>query len=469
MTLTTSDIEELRSRLGGNLHQPGEPAYEETCSLFNAMITKRPALVARCSAPLDLVTVIAFAREHEMEFNVRAGGHSVAGLCLNDGGIVADIRGMDGVHVDPDRRLALVGGGATWAQVDRETQKYGLATTGGRVSSTGVGGLTLGGGSGWLERKHGFTCDNLVSAEVVTAEGEIVTASADTNPDLFWALKGGGGNFGVVTSFEFRLHRVGPEVFGGMLVHPFENGPGLMRAWRDVMVDAPEGLSLAFTYMPMPDDESLPPAIRDQYSAVVIGMFDGSMAEGERLLAPLREIDGADLDAFGPIPYVELQCLMDDATGFRNYWGAEQLPALPDAAIEKLHRRCEQRPEGIAQLFMPAWGGATARVGSEQSPLTGRDSRFIVHPLMLWEDPADDEVSIAWTRGFRDDMAEFATGGAYLNFISPEDGERTEDQYGQANHERLAGVKAHWDPENFFRASGNPVADEAVTVTGSRS
>lgn len=467
----TADLQELRLRFGGDVFAPGDPAYEDTCSLYNAMIDRRPALVARCSAPDDVVAAIAFARRNNLELTVRAGGHSVAGLSLNDGGMVLDIRGMDEVSVDPEARTVRVGGGATWVQVDEETQKFGLATTGGRVSTTGVGGLTLGGGSGWLERKFGFACDNLVSVELVTAAGEIVCASRDRHPDLFWALKGGGGNFGVATMLEFQLHPVGPEVFGGMLLHPFEHGPELMRRWRDVMLEAPDGLSLAFAYLPLPeDDPDLPEEVRGQYMAAVIDMFHGPGAEGEALIAPLRELAGATLDTFGPLPYCELQSMLDDPPGYRNYWTAEQLPDLPDAAIEKLHARCANRPNGLPQLFMPAWGGAAARVSGDESPLSGRDARFVIHPLMLWEDPADDEEAIAWARGFREDMAEFATGGTYLNFTGIEEDERTKAQYGDENFERLARVKSEWDPINVFRASGNPVTQQAeLAGAGDRS
>lgn len=466
-----NDLEELRLRLGGAVYGPGEPGYVDACSLYNSMIERRPALVARCSAPDDVAAAISFARRNHLELTVRAGGHSVAGLSLNDDGMVLDIRGIDDVVVDEYSQTVRVGGGATWASVDSETQRFGLATTGGRVSTTGVGGLTLGGGSGWLERKFGFACDNLVAVELVTASGEIVRASADENPELFWALRGGGGNFGVATHLEFRLHPVGPEVFGGMLLHPFENGPELMRRWRDVMLDAPDGLSLAFGYLPLPDDDpDLPEGVRGEYMAAVVGMYHGPSEEGEELISPLRELSGAGLDAFGQIPYVELQSILDDPPGYRNYWTAEHVSELPDVAIERLHARCENRPNGLPQLFMPAWGGAAARVGEDESPLSGRDARFVIHPLMLWEDPAEDEDAIAWARGFREDMAEFSTGGAYLNFTGIEEDGRVKAQYGERNFERLARVKREWDPDNVFRASGNPVAPRAeLAGTGERS
>ena len=462
MSSRIADIDELRLRLDGEIYGPGEPLYEDTCSLFNSMIERRPALVARCSAADDVAAALAFARDRSLEVTVRAGGHSVAGLCLNDGGIVIDIQGMNDVTVSERDRTARVGGGATGAELDRETQRFGLATTGGRVSSTGVGGLTLGGGSGWLERQYGFACDNLLAVEMVTAAGEIVRASKEENPELFWALRGGGGNFGVATAFEFRLHPVGPEIFGGMLVHPFEHGPELMRRWRDIMLDAPEGLSLAFAYHQLPeDDPELPEEVRGQYSATVVGMFNGPTEEGERLIAPLRDLAGASLDIFGEIPYVAMQSMLDDPPGYRNYWTEEHMVELPEAAIEKLYDRCAERPAGLPQLFMPSWGGAVSRVSSDESPLGGREARFIMHPMMLWEDPADDAEAIAWARAFREDMAPFSTGGAYLNFTGIEEGTRTRAQYGHENFERLARVKAEWDPENVFRARGNPVAERS--------
>src|SRR5690606_24855960 len=269
------------------------PEYDDACALFNAMIERRPRLVARCDAPDDVVAALAFARDHDLPVAVRAGGHSVAGLSLVDDGLVLDVRGMNDVEVDPERRIARVGGGATWAEVDRATQAHGLATTGGRVSTTGVAGLTLGGGSGWLERKHGLACDNLLACELVTADGRLVRASADENPDLFWALRGGGGNFGVVTAFEFQLHPVGPEVYGGLIMHRAERGAELMRIWRDVMRDAPEELSLAFAYLTAPPEDDIPDELHNELVAVILGMHMGPLEEGERALTPFREVGEA--------------------------------------------------------------------------------------------------------------------------------------------------------------------------------
>jgi FAD/FMN-containing dehydrogenase len=452
---TDTSLDELRFRLGGAVYEPGTPEYAEACTLFNAMIERYPALVARCAAPDDLVAALAFAQQHGLEVSVRAGGHSVAGLSLVDGGLVIDVRGMADIAVDPERRVARVGAGVTWAELDRATQPHGLATTGGRVSSTGVAGLTLGGGSGWLERKHGLTCDNLLAVELVTADGELVRASEEENPDLFWAHRGGGGNFGVVTSFEFRLHPLESEVFAGLALYPAEHGRELLALYRDVMRDAPEELSLAYLYLTAPAEPDVPEHLHGRLVVAIAGMYAGPPDEGEEALRAVREFGPPEVDFFGPMPYAEFQCMIDDPPGYRNYWTAEHLTDLPDEAIEAIASRSEELPPGPAQLFIVAWGGAVPRVSEEASPLAGRDARFVVHPFALWEDPADDERLIAWARAFRTDLREFATGDVYLNFIGDEGRARVRAGYEKRSYDRLAQVKADWDPENVFRASGN--------------
>jgi FAD/FMN-containing dehydrogenase len=444
-------LDELRFRLGGALYEPGTPEYAETSTLFNSMIERRPALVARCAAPDDVAAAVAFARERGLDIAVRAGGHSVAGLSLVDDGLVIDVRGMSDIGVDPERRVARVGAGVTWAELDRATQRHGLATTGGRVSTTGVAGLTLGGGSGWLERKHGLACDNLLAVELVTADGELVRASEDENPELFWAHRGGGGNFGVVTSFEFRLHPLESEVFAGLALYPAERGRELLAVYRDVMRDAPEELSLAYLYLTAPAEPDIPEHLHGKLVVAIAGMYAGPVQEGRDALRPFGQ---PEVDFFGPMPYPEFQCMIDDPPGYRNYWTAEHLTDIPDDAIETIARRSEELPPGPAQLFIVAWGGAVARVSEDASPLAGRDATFVVHPFALWEDAADDERMIAWARSFREDLREFATGAVYLNFIGDEGNARVRAGYG-LSYERLARVKADWDPENVFRASGN--------------
>jgi FAD/FMN-containing dehydrogenase len=437
------------------LHKPGSAEYDEARTLFNSMIERRPAAVARCSSPDDVRAALALAREHGLEIAVRAGGHSVAGLSLVDDGLVIDVRGMAEVEVDPDRRTVRVGAGATWSDVDRATQPHGLATTGGRVSSTGVAGLTLGGGSGWLERKHGLACDNLLAVELVTANGEIVRASRNEHPDLFWALRGGGGNFGVATAFEFRLHPIGSEVFAGLALWPAARGRELLALYRDVMRDAPEELSLAFVYLTGPAEEDVPDHLHGQPLVALAGMYAGPVDEGERAMRAIRAFGPPEADFFEPMAYADFQCAIDDPPGYRNYWTAEHLTDLPDDAIEAIARRSEELPPGPAQLFIVSWGGALARVSEEDSPLAGRDATFVVHPFALWEDPADDELMIGWARAFRADLAGHATGAVYLNFIGDEGQSRVRSGYLPGSHERLARVKAEWDPENVFRASGN--------------
>ncbi|HYN52943.1 MAG TPA: FAD-binding oxidoreductase [Thermoleophilaceae bacterium] len=446
-------IDELRFRLHGALYEPGDAQYDDACTLFNSMIERRPRYVARCAAPDDVIAALAFARGHGLEVAVRAGGHSVTGASLCDDGVVLDVRAMSDIDVDPVRRVARVGAGATWSQLDRATQVHGLATTGGRVSTTGVAGLTLGGGSGWLERKHGLACDNLIAVEMVTAEGELVRATAEQHADLFWALRGGGGNYGVVTSLEFRLHPVGPEVLGGLVLHPAERGHELLTLFRNVMNDAPEELGLAFAYFTAPDDPEVPAELRGKPAAMVAGMYNGPVGEGERVLRELRAFGPPAADFFAPVGYADFQCSIDDPPGYRNWWTAENLLDLSDEAIETIAAGSEGLPVSPSMVFIVPWGGALARVGADESPLAGRDTKFVVHPLMLWEDAAQDEQMIAFGRGWRDLLAPYASGTAYLNFLGDEGEKRTQAGFAPGNLERLARIKAQWDPDDVFRAN----------------
>jgi FAD/FMN-containing dehydrogenase len=455
LSTTTLELDQLRARLRGGLHLPGDDAYADACTLFNAMIERRPALVARCADAGDVAAAIEFARGQGLPIAVRAGGHSVAGLSLVDDGVVIDVRPIDGVSVDPVRRVVRVGAGATWAQVDRATHAHGLATTGGRVSTTGVAGLTLGGGSGWLERKHGLACDNLVAAELVTADGERVRASEAENPDLLWALRGGGGNFGVVTALELRCHPLPSEVLAGLALYPAERGRELLALYRDVALAAPEELGLAFVYLTAPAEPEIPERLHGRLVVAIVGMYAGPVREGERALRTLRTFGPPEVDFFAPMAYPDFQCMIDDPAGHRNWWTDEHLADLPDAAIDAIASRAEQLPPGPAQLFIVNWGGAVAQVSEADSPLAGRDAAFVVHPFALWSDPEDDERMIRWARGFRDDLREFATGGVYLNFVGDEGAARVRAAYGERSHERLASIKAQWDPENVFRATGN--------------
>jgi FAD/FMN-containing dehydrogenase len=453
--LTQQAIDELRFRLRGDLYEPGDAEYADTCTLFNSMIERRPRLVARCAAPDDVVASLALARAHHLPVAVRAGGHSVTGASLCDEGLVIDVRGMRDIELDAGGRTARAGAGLTWAELDRATQEHGLATTGGRVSTTGVAGLTLGGGSGWLERKHGLACDNLLAVELVTADGRVVNASAEENPDLFWAMRGGGGNFGVVCSLTFQLHAVGPEVLAGLVLHPVERGRELLGLFRDVMRDAPEELGLAFAFFTAPAEPEVPEELHGKPAVMVAGMYAGPVEEGEKALRSVREFGPPAADFFEPVPYADFQCSIDDPPGYRNWWTAEQLADLPDAAIDAIAARSEQLPASPSQLFIVPWGGAVGRVGQEDSPIAGRDTAFVVHPLLLWEDAADDERMIALGHAYREDLRPYATGDTYLNFLGDEGTGRVKAGFGARNYQRLARVKAEWDPQNLFHGNQN--------------
>jgi FAD/FMN-containing dehydrogenase len=458
MTQIDSELtaaQELRFRLRGDLYGPGEPQYADACTLFNAMIDKRPRHVARCLTPDDVIAALAFARTEGLEVAVRAAGHSVAGQSLVDDGLVLDVRGTNDIEIDPINRIARVGGGTIWADLDRATQLHGLATTGGRVSSTGVGGLTLGGGSGWLERLHGLACDNLVAVELVTADGELVRADEHQNTDLLWAHRGGGGNFGVVTALELQLHRVGPAVYGGLMLFPASRGGEVVRALRATMEAAPAPLSIAAFFGTGPtDDPDIPPHLKDERMIIVTGMYAGEPAAGEALIAPLRDLH-PDADFFGLVPYADLQCMLDDPPGFRNWWTSEHLSDLPDDAIDAIVAKAQEIPKSPSQLCMFAWGGAVANPPAGSSPLGGRDAKWVVHPLMLWTDPADDDAVIAYGRSWHQLLKPWSTGATYLNFNGDEGRARVRAGFAPGAYERLRAVKATWDPSNVYRGNQN--------------
>ena len=419
------------------------------------MIDKRPAVIAQCTCPGDVVAALRFGQEHSLQIAVRSGGHSVAGMSLCDGGLVIDTRPMNQVEVDPKRRIAQVGGGCTWSQVDRATQVHGLATTGGRVSTTGVAGLTLGGGSGWLERRHGLACDNLLSVELVTADGAVMTASREEHPELFWALHGGGGNFGVATSLTFQLHPMPPMVLAGLLLYPAERGADLMRLTRDVMTDAPEEFGPALIYLTVPADDELPVELHGTLVSAIAFCYTGPIAEGEQLIKPFRAL-GPVADLVDPVPYADFQCSLDDPPGYRSWWTAEYLHVVTDAAIDAIHAQALATPSPTpSQTFIVPWGGAVARVGEDETPLAQRDATWVLHPFASWENPGDDDAMIGWARGFRESIRCFASGGIYLNFIGDEGSERVRAAFGDQKYARLAAVKAQYDPTNLFRGNHN--------------
>jgi FAD/FMN-containing dehydrogenase len=437
-----------------DLIEPTDGRYDEARAVYNAMIDRRPAVLAMCASPTDVVDALALADREGYAVAVRAGGHSVAGVSVNDGGIVIDVRAMNRVEIDPGARTARVGGGATWSEFDRAAQEHGLATTGGRASTTGVAGLTLGGGSGWLERSYGLTCDNLISVDLVTADGRLVTASEDEHPDLFWALHGGGGNFGIATSFLFRVHPVGPLVTAGLMMWPGDAGAEVARRYRDVAHDAPDELGSGLVFLTGPPEDFVPAHLQGTTVVGLAALWAGDVDEGAEAVKPFREL-GPEVDLVGPMPYADFQCMLDDPPGLHNYWSADYHDTFPDEALDVYVKYGFERQSPITQQLLIPWGGAVARVPEDATPMTKRTVSWISHPFAVWEDPADTEKNIEWARSFRRDIARYATGGVYLNFIGDEGEDRVRAAYGEDKYQRLAAIKGAWDPTNRFQGNQN--------------
>jgi FAD/FMN-containing dehydrogenase len=445
---TTFDI----PGFGGELIAPGDDRYDDARAVFNGMIDRRPALIAVCESADDVVAAVNHAREEGVPLSVYGGGHGVTGAAVVDDGLVVDMRGMKGIAVDVDARTVRAEAGLNWGEFDAATQEHGLAVTGGRVPDTGVAGLALGSGSGWLERKLGFTCDNLLAAEVVTADGRVVTASADENPDLFWGLRGGGGNFGIVTAFHLQLHPIGPIVYGGLLAWPAPMAADVTKFWRDFMVDAPDEVGSALAFITAPPAEFVPEPVRGHPIVGCVVCFAGDPDDGEQVMAPLREFGPPPLDLLGPMPYLAVQDLITEGNprGLRNYWSADFLAELTDDAIDTFVAHATKPVSPFSQMLMVAGGGAIARVPEEATAFGERRAPFNMHFLSMWQDAADDERNIAYTRAIADAMKPWTTGRAYLNFIGDEGLHRIEASFGKEKYARLQRIKAAWDPDNFF-------------------
>jgi FAD/FMN-containing dehydrogenase len=439
--------------------RPGDERYDEARVVFNVGIDRRPAVIAQCATPADVAEALRMAGAGGLAVAVRAGGHSVAGFSVNDGGLVVDVRPMKDIRVDPEARTVTVGGGVTWGEFDRATQEFGLATTGGRVSTTGVAGLTLGGGSGWLERSYGLTCDNLRSVDLVTADGTRVTAGATEEPELFWALHGGGGNFGVATSFTFDLYPLGPEVLAGLLIWPGTAGRDVALAYRDIAEAAPEALGSALVFLTAPPEPFVPEHLQGTTVAAVAVLWAGDVDDGVAAVRPLRELR-PEIDLVGPMPYAGFQSMLDNPPGYHQYWSAEYCDSMPDEAVDVFVKYGSDRPSPLTQQLMIPWGGAVARVPDGATPLAHRDVPWITHPFATWDGPEATAENVAWARSFRRDIARYTNGGVYLNFIGGEGQERIRAGYGAENYARLATIKRRFDPENVFRGNQNiePVA-----------
>ena len=431
-------------------------------STFNTMHDGQPDVVASCVTTDDVVDAVKRARDEGLPVAVRGGGHSIAGLSTIDGGMLIDLAAMNGVEVDQERRLATVGGGALWSDLDSATQPFGLAVPGGVVSDTGVAGLTLGGGYGWLRRKYGLSCDSVVEAEVVCADGEVRTASASSHPDLYWAIRGGGGNFGIVTSFTFALHPVGPDVAFAATFYPIEEAAQVMRAWREYVEQAPDEVTATCVTITFPANPELPEAIHDRPVIIVGGVHTGDVEEGLKVMQPLRELGTPLFDMSGPTPFIGVQTGFDalfPRGTLRAYWKSQYLDALTDDAIDTIAAKAGERPAPLTLVNTFHMGGAIAEVGEEDTAFATRSAPYMVSIDGMWSDEDDDDANVAWVRSAWSDIAEFGTGEVYLNFtgLADEAAQAGVDSAFGRNLRRLAEVKATYDPDNFFRINNNVV------------
>ena len=454
--LRPSDVAGLASRLGGGLLTAADTGYDEARKVWNATVDRRPALIARCLTSSDVQAAVRFAAAHRMLLSVRGGGHHIAGNAVAEGGLMIDLSAMRAVDVDAAARTARVGPGALLADFDRAAQAHGLATPLGINSTTGVAGLTLGGGFGWLTRRYGMAADNLVGATVVTADGSLHAVSADVEPDLFWALRGGGGNFGVVTSFEFRLHAVGPEVHAGLVVYPFAQARQVLRAWRDFTGGAPDELTVWAVMRKAPPLPFLPASVHGTEVVIFALVHSGSVAEGERAAAPVLRFGDAIASALGPTPYAGFQTAFDPllAPGGRNYWKSNNFAALSDTAIDQMVDSAAALPGPECEIFVAQLGGAMGRVPPQATPFAGRDARYIMNVHGRWSDARDDKRVRTWARRVFESAAPHATGGGYVNFLTEDEAERTATSYGP-NFARLQAIKQRYDPGNLFRMNLN--------------
>ncbi|WIG58775.1 MAG: putative oxidoreductase, oxygen dependent, FAD-dependent protein [Ktedonobacterales bacterium] len=460
-TINQSTITGLDARLSGRVIRPSDTDYDQARAVWNGLIDRRPALIVRCQDTSDVVVAVTYAREQRLPIAVRGGSHNVAGHATCDDGLVIDLSPMKRITVSPDARLARAEGGVTWGELDAATQAHGLATPGGVYSRTGIAGLTLGGGFGWLRNTYGLACDNLVAAQVVTADGRVIRASETENRDLLWGLRGGGGNFGVVTEFEYRLRPVGPEV---MFAFVFHDGSGehmarAIRFYRDFCATAPNAInSIAVCGIIPPQDEIYPAAIHHRPFVLFGALYAGPVAEGQRALRPLIDFGTPLLDFSGVKPYVEAQQLFDAdfPDGLRYYWKSLNLTRLDDAVINRLVEHARQQPSVLSTTDLWHIGGAVRRPSADEAAFHGRDAAFLLNPEANWEDPRDDAANIRWVRQFVEDMREFSDGSRYLNFAGfQEEGNQMMRGAFGPQYARLVALKNTYDPTNLFHLNQN--------------
>jgi FAD/FMN-containing dehydrogenase len=444
--VTVDAVLEFRTRVRGDVLEMADVGYDEARKVWNGMIDKRPAVIARCAGVADVIEAVNFARTNDLLVAIRGGSHSAAGLAVCDDGLVIDLTRMKGARVDPVARTVQAQAGLLWADLDRETQAFGLATTGGTVSNTGVSGLTLGGGLGWLMGKHALACDNLLSVDLVTADGTFLAASETQHADLFWALRGGGGNFGVATSFEFKLHEVGPTVLGGLVIHPLSEAGSVLRFYRDFCISLPDEAEAYCSILTAPDGN---PVI-----ALLIG-YTGSLAEGERVLAPARQFGSPLADLVGPISYVQRQRLIDDlgVHGIHRYWKSGFVPELTDDFIDVVVERAKTLLSPLTAIGFFFFHGAASRVDPQATAFGLRSIQWDFDIISQWTNPAEAAIHVQWTREFWK-AAEAYASGVYVNHIAEDEPGRVTAAYGP-NYARLVSVKSQYDPANLFRLNHN--------------
>jgi FAD/FMN-containing dehydrogenase len=453
----TDAADALRAAFSGEVLVRGKPGYDEARRVFNAMIDRRPAVIARCANTADVVAAVEIAREHGLVVAVRCGGHSVAGLGTCDDGMLIDLSGLKSIGVDPEARTATAGGGVLWGEFDAATQAHGLHAPGGRVTTTGLGGFTTGGGYGWTSSKHGLACDNLISAEVVLADGSVVRASAQDHADLFWGIRGGGGNFGVVTEFEFRLHPLGPTVLAGLAMFSIDRAPEVLRGWRDCADAAPDELSTACVVLTAPPEPFVPPELHGKPALGMAVLYVGDADQGAEVVRPLTEL-GPVVDHIAPMPYTAFQAALDPLApwGARSYWRGEYMRELSDPAIDTfLAHGVDLTAIGapLSQMIIFRIGQGVAAVPDDATAFSHRGARYLFHPISVWTEPADDGRMIPANRAFAAAMRPFSTGASYLNFTPEAD--RVRDAYGDDKYSRLVALKDRYDPENLFRLNQN--------------
>ena len=449
-------IATLKKELKGQVSLPNEAAYENARKIWNAMIDRHPAVIVHCANADDVPRALQFARENGLEVSIRGGGHNIAGNAVCEGGLMIDLSAMNNVRVDKNKKRAYAGPGATLGDFDLAVQKHGLATPVGINSTTGISGLTLGGGFGWLTRKHGMTIDNLVSADLVTADEKNIRASDSENADLFWAIRGGGGNFGVVTEYEFKLHPVGPEITAGLIVFPIEEAKQVLQKYRAFVASAPEELSVWAVLRHAPPLPFLPTEVHGKKVLVLAMFYAGDPSEGETLIEPVRHFGKPYGEHIGAMPYVEWQKAFDPllTPGARNYWKSHNFTELRDEAFDAIIEFSGTLPSSQCEIFIALISGASNRIAPDAMAYGSRDAKFVLNVHARWDDLAQDQTCIAWARAFFDASKPYASSGAYVNFMTEDEGERVASAYG-ANYQRLASIKKKYDPGNVFHVNQN--------------